>query len=811
MPYEIYYTSATEGLKRGAQGFCTVAATEGIPAALLQRLEALSGYRHHVAPGDPAAGTNPVTFAHWTMTLSGKTYYVLSRICDAGFDYTHRTNSLAHHIALEAGELPPAGPAWLLAQPGVMISQWDGRVGPIRRASHLPFQNASPARCDAWERLTGDAGWGGVLADVLSKGASKPACILFEPGQDILSLIAESIRLLPPEKRWQATFNTYFTSMPTSVVCAWRCCAIGTPAATAAARSAANGVIINLADPAALGKPPESPWVTVARTGVAPATRAPSRAEKARPEQVVLMSTPAILEPPLELAPPKLDELASLTRDTPRPAGRAMSPRLPAMPPEPSSAPEALNTLAKQQRRQMVLLYTAAVLAIGFGIMVLVKASKPPVIDTPVTSHPAPRPEQEVANTQPVAPTPPPVATQPAIVEQPKPTPRPEPPPIVIVPVPEIPEKVLVLGQPLERVTGGSGLHDKSQDIELAPSEAGKLRKSHALEVLFPGRRSEYPYKHGDMGGALAATPIPGPGFAVQWKDNQPGVPAADVVELALDASRRQLHVTWKSGLMLKRPDVAALTFWVLQNSHLVALNSGRPAQHRLAFPPAPLPAIDLLESNTPLQLPCDLPPDSTLTAGVGQLPAGWQAVAIPDPENKDQNVQTLMLTKHTRVSVLDAVFHITVKAGWAGIATDFAAQQKTSQASLEKFQRDLSGIDQQINKLQDDATAEIGPFNASLAELNALLAKTDAQLRDTGLTRPNITVQVNNLQQQILARKQKLEADKAPLAGKRTDFDQLCQGYHEVAEAFSNLKSCELAVILPDGTAVATLHFQHK
>ena len=91
MSYEIYYTSAPEGLKRGSSGFCTVAATEGIPKPLWDRLETLSAYRHHfgAAEGETATGQNPTAFAHWILTLSGKPHHVLSRIADAGVDHTH--------------------------------------------------------------------------------------------------------------------------------------------------------------------------------------------------------------------------------------------------------------------------------------------------------------------------------------------------------------------------------------------------------------------------------------------------------------------------------------------------------------------------------------------------------------------------------------------------------------------------------------------------------------------------------------------------------------------------------------------------
>ena len=45
MAWELVYTSAPHGLAEGSRGFCTVAATAGMPASLIPRVEALSGYR----------------------------------------------------------------------------------------------------------------------------------------------------------------------------------------------------------------------------------------------------------------------------------------------------------------------------------------------------------------------------------------------------------------------------------------------------------------------------------------------------------------------------------------------------------------------------------------------------------------------------------------------------------------------------------------------------------------------------------------------------------------------------------------------
>ncbi len=337
MSHEIYYTSALEGIKRGSRGFCTVAATDAIPRPLWERLEALSGYRNHFEAG---RGVNPILHAHWLVTLAGKEYHVLSRVCDSGADYTQRANAFAHHLALESAELPPAGPAWLIDQPGVMVQAWDGNTGAIARAAALPWADEAPAICRAWQHAAGDPGWAGVLAEAFTKSHTRPVCLLFRPDQDMLPLIAEAIRLLPASVRWGVTFNTYFTSMPASAVCLWRCCLAGTPAAAAGTRYAANGVVLNLAEPARLGTPANSAWVQMARTGIPMTVASPAAsAPPAKPSVVVPPVMPPLVAlprasreavPPPQVAPPRAADRVPLpaAAEAPLESGRTAGARV---------------------------------------------------------------------------------------------------------------------------------------------------------------------------------------------------------------------------------------------------------------------------------------------------------------------------------------------------------------------------------------------------------------------------------------------------------------------------------------------------
>ncbi len=223
MSQELLYTSAPRGLKPGSRGFCTVLSTQGMPAPLAAAVEALSGYRPVYPTSDERAARNPVVYSHLKMQATGRTWHVLSRIADYGLDYSQRANKLAHHVILDnPSERLSGGPANLLSMPGFMREEWEGEpkvvaLKPVTREPHGPS-----GVCRHWQELTGDAGWAGVLAESFLRDPERLVILLFAPGQEILPLFVEALSLLPPEKRWDVTFSTYFTGLATGTTCLWR-------------------------------------------------------------------------------------------------------------------------------------------------------------------------------------------------------------------------------------------------------------------------------------------------------------------------------------------------------------------------------------------------------------------------------------------------------------------------------------------------------------------------------------------------------------------------------------------------------------
>lgn len=267
MSHQLWYTSAERGLSAGSRGFCTVKATRGIPQPLAQRLESLSGYTHLYAPQENGNPDNPVAYHFIQLYQGGRTWYVLSRICDAGRDYSGRTNKFAHHIVLDHNELPPAGPAWLMSQPGFFDATWDGVVGVVDGGKPIPRQDVAPRPCARWQAAAGDAGWAGIVAESALDAEGPPVHIIVPAGLPVLPLLEESLALLPPELRWSLTFSTFYSDQfPADVSVRWRVLIDGTREAIRAA-AVRHQPVIDLTRPGPVPIPRQTSAVEAARRG----------------------------------------------------------------------------------------------------------------------------------------------------------------------------------------------------------------------------------------------------------------------------------------------------------------------------------------------------------------------------------------------------------------------------------------------------------------------------------------------------------------------------------------------------------------
>ena len=318
MVEEIIYTSAEKGLKQGSRGFCTVVSTTGMALNLAERLESMSGYRQAFPLHDPKASLNPVCWSHMTTRLAGRSLHVISRVADAGQDYTGRSNKLAHHLVIDNVASLISGPARMLAEPGVVTDRWDGTV------RHIPPRDLRSASMPAtiplvaWKALTGDEGWAGSVAEQLLQSPA-PVSIIFDPGTDTLTLVREVLDLIPAAQRWNVTFSTYFTRLLAGAECQLRFVLNDTPEATSL-RNDARARVVNLTSPlpAAIG----GTLVAMARQGqLTPLEIAPPQAATAaRPRASVETSTKDTpKDTAAEISIPKLKPGLSPAESTDRP------------------------------------------------------------------------------------------------------------------------------------------------------------------------------------------------------------------------------------------------------------------------------------------------------------------------------------------------------------------------------------------------------------------------------------------------------------------------------------------------------------
>lgn len=319
MAQELIYTSAPRGLRMGSSGFCTVACTRGMAPNYIEQLESLSGYTAVFKHFDPNAERNPTSFSHAVVRLGGKSVNILSRVAFAGVDHTQRSNKIASHLLVDPAERAVGGPAWMLQQEGLMATTWEGEPRYLEMRRDLPQGDPEPETCQAWGNALGDAGWAGVLAQAFLDEPRQPAFLIFEPGMDMLAIVAEALRLVPREQRWDVTFNTYFTTLPLGTSCAWRGCL---PNAEALKQARRRPGMLVLDFTAGSNQPGEamrrmeegSPLVACARDGTEPPSPAAAEQEEA------------------EIAPPSGAERRAAAEGTP---SGEQQPAPPAPPPPP--------------------------------------------------------------------------------------------------------------------------------------------------------------------------------------------------------------------------------------------------------------------------------------------------------------------------------------------------------------------------------------------------------------------------------------------------------------------------------------------
>lgn len=261
------FTSTPQGLEPGRTGFCTVARHRSLRSRLVRELERLSVYDFNLGEGATKAEIN--SFRRFE--LGTEEFYVLTRIRDAGLDYTNRTNYIAHHLIFDGLEIAvsPSPPEIFLQWNG-WLDFWEGSSrwiedDEITDVSACKMSGLSPAQ--NWQAITGD---GGNAAYLVAEKAKHPILLENHPGQEgnLLHLFAESSALVAmPMDAWQFAFTTYLQETDNAKDYAW----IGGCGQPASLRLKQNGVPNHLDftafEQSAVRDPMDEKQVFVARNG----------------------------------------------------------------------------------------------------------------------------------------------------------------------------------------------------------------------------------------------------------------------------------------------------------------------------------------------------------------------------------------------------------------------------------------------------------------------------------------------------------------------------------------------------------------
>jgi len=252
MAFKLVYTSASKGLKEGSFGFCTVACSRKLSERTITALEAFSGYRRLFVDAERAV-QNPIVYSHVLLDDGETTQRVLSRIADAGLDYSGRNNKIACHLILEHTELKEAGPAAFFTDPQLFEKRWEGAPKSFDKPFELPDLTSTVSSCEEWKKTTGDPGWAGVLASTVY--TDRPVVLIVRPEQNVLALYQEALSLLSSAMRWQATFSTYYAKTPPGIQCQWKATILGSREAQTT-RAIPNVLTLDLTAP--MSSTPES-------------------------------------------------------------------------------------------------------------------------------------------------------------------------------------------------------------------------------------------------------------------------------------------------------------------------------------------------------------------------------------------------------------------------------------------------------------------------------------------------------------------------------------------------------------------------
>ena len=221
MAQQLVFTSTPQGLEPGRSGYCTVARHKDLRHRLVRELERLSVYDF----GQQTDSTRSDICIFRKMPLGSEEYYVLTKICDAGLDYTNRTNYLAHHLVLDGFEIATCpSPAEIFLNWNGWLRTWpDGPryFGEEETVTLTACKSSNLIPCQGWLQMTNDPG---NAASLVSPDMIKPIAVEGKPGNSntLLTLFAESSALLKISlDAWDFSFTTFLQGNDDTKTFSW--------------------------------------------------------------------------------------------------------------------------------------------------------------------------------------------------------------------------------------------------------------------------------------------------------------------------------------------------------------------------------------------------------------------------------------------------------------------------------------------------------------------------------------------------------------------------------------------------------------
>jgi hypothetical protein len=229
------------------------------------------------------------------------------------------------------------------------------------------------------------------------------------------------------------------------------------------------------------------------------------------------------------------------------------------------------------------------------------------------------------------------------------------------------------------------------------PRDQAPLEPSSTLALAFAGGSHSYVSKGIPKGEltALAGSLSQAPSVSIH--DDR----GADICTFAVNEARSTLDVKWKTGTLIRSPELASLTFWLLQTSALELSSPTR--KQRLAMKPFEPPPIRLAETDSSISLPVPLPRDAA-AAVPENLPDGWKGTWYTDWEGKEAALrkpenasQVLKFEKSSGTSDVKAWFTLSFRPGLQKVESTYARRLAADAAELASQESDLRAVNSQI------------------------------------------------------------------------------------------------------------------